>query len=105
MITAFINSGNITNGLGYLNVNILLELGGYTEDGPHFSILGRDPITLGRLTANVVDVTRSLSLDGVTVNWVDPGPRCRSPDDQETVAALLRALRQATTTTAWRRLW
>ncbi|KAL3184573.1 hypothetical protein MRX96_031648 [Rhipicephalus microplus] len=86
---------NITDGLGYLSVKILLALGGYPEDGPHFSILVRDPVTLSRLTGNVVDVTRSLRLDGVTVNWVDPGPRRGSPDDQEIVAALLRALRQA----------
>ncbi|KAL1485499.1 hypothetical protein MTO96_031920 [Rhipicephalus appendiculatus] len=86
---------NITDRLGYLDVKILLALGGYPEDGPHFSMLGRDPVTLDRLTANVIDATRSFRLDGVTVNWVDPGPRCGSPDDQETVAALLRALRRA----------
>ncbi|KAL3184570.1 hypothetical protein MRX96_031645 [Rhipicephalus microplus] len=51
---------NINDGLGYLNVKILLALGGYPEDGPHFSMLGCYSITLSRLIANVVDVTRSL---------------------------------------------
>ncbi|KAL1481779.1 hypothetical protein MTO96_034176 [Rhipicephalus appendiculatus] len=86
---------NITDKLGYLDVKILLALGGYPEDGPHFSLLGRDPVTLDRLTTNVVAALSSFRLDGVTVHWVDPGPRCGSPDDQGTIAALLRALRQA----------
>ncbi|KAH8032430.1 hypothetical protein HPB51_025186 [Rhipicephalus microplus] len=86
---------NITDRLGYFNVKILLALGGYSEDGPHFSILGREPATLDRLTANVIATLNSFRLDGVTVHWVDPGPRCGSPGDQAIIAALLRALRQA----------
>ncbi|KAH7938865.1 hypothetical protein HPB52_001487 [Rhipicephalus sanguineus] len=86
---------SIADLLGYSNVKILVALGGYPEDGPHFSLLGRDPGALDRLTAKVVDAMKSKRLDGVTVNWVDPGPRCGSPDDQGTVAALLRAIRQA----------
>ncbi|KAL3227229.1 hypothetical protein MRX96_024196 [Rhipicephalus microplus] len=86
---------NITDRLGYFNVKILLALGGYSEDGPHFSILGREPATLDRLTANVIATLNSFRLDGVTVHWVDPGPRCGSPGDQAIIAALFRALRQA----------
>ncbi|KAH6923890.1 hypothetical protein HPB50_008417 [Hyalomma asiaticum] len=86
---------NITDSLGFPNVKLLLALGGYAEDSPHFSILGREPAILNRLTANIVDAMTSLRLDGVAVHWVDPGAQCRGPDDQETVAALLRMLRQA----------
>ncbi|KAH7933483.1 hypothetical protein HPB49_013175 [Dermacentor silvarum] len=86
---------NITDSLGFFNVKILLALGGYREDGPHFSKLGRDPVTLNRLTANVVAAMRSFHLNGVAVHWVFPGPNCSGPDDQGTIAALLRKLRQA----------
>ncbi|XP_070383792.1 uncharacterized protein [Dermacentor albipictus] len=85
---------NIVDNLGYSNVKILLALGGYPEDGPHFSKLGQDPVTLNRLTANVVDAMRTFRLDGVAVHWVDPGASCRGPDDQGAVAVLLRMLRQ-----------
>ncbi|KAH7963207.1 hypothetical protein HPB52_020068 [Rhipicephalus sanguineus] len=86
---------NITENLGYQNVKILLALGGYLQDGPHFSVLGHDSVTLNRLTSNVVDAMSSFRLDGVAVHWVDSGPTCRGPDDQGIVAALLRMLRQA----------
>ncbi|KAL1481781.1 hypothetical protein MTO96_034178 [Rhipicephalus appendiculatus] len=33
---------NITDSLGYMNVKILLAVGGYPEDGPYFSVLGHD---------------------------------------------------------------
>ncbi|KAH6923889.1 hypothetical protein HPB50_008416 [Hyalomma asiaticum] len=86
---------NVTDSLGFSSVKILLALGGYPEDGPHFSILGHDPVTLNRLTANVIYAMRSFRLDGVAVHWVDPGSTCRGPDDHGIVAALLRMLRQA----------
>ncbi|KAH7933482.1 hypothetical protein HPB49_013174 [Dermacentor silvarum] len=86
---------NITDSLGFFNVKILLALGGYPEDGPHFSKLDRDPVTLTRLTANVVDAMHSFHLNGVAVHWVFPGAKCSGPDDQGTISVLLRMLRQA----------
>ncbi|KAL3227226.1 hypothetical protein MRX96_024193 [Rhipicephalus microplus] len=86
---------NITDSLGYVNVKILLAVGGYPQDGPYFSVLGHDSAILKRLTSNIVGSVSSFHLDGVAVHWVDPGSKCAGPDDQGIVAALLRMLRQA----------
>ncbi|KAK8758194.1 uncharacterized protein LOC144103732 [Amblyomma americanum] len=85
---------NITDRLGYPNIRILLALGGYGEDAPHFSRLGRDDATMQRLMRSVTDGMRDYRLNGVTVDWQLPASGCGGSDDKAVLAALMFRLRQ-----------
>ncbi|KAH7965165.1 hypothetical protein HPB49_004554 [Dermacentor silvarum] len=84
---------NITNSLNYPAVKILLALGGYRQDAPHFSRLGRDDDVMELLMRNVKGAVMRYGLNGVTVHWVEPDADCRGPDDQRLLKRLLRRLR------------
>lgn len=86
---------NITETLGFPDTGILLALGGYPEDAPHFSRLGRDAAIMELLMRSVIDGIQNYRLDGVTVHWVAPIPDCSGPDDLIVLALLLRRLREA----------
>ncbi|KAH7933822.1 hypothetical protein HPB49_017539 [Dermacentor silvarum] len=85
---------NITETRGFPDTRIMLVLGGYQEDSPHFSRLGRDAATLKLLMKNVAEGMRNYRLDGVTVQWVTPLAECSGPDDMMVLAILLRRLRE-----------
>ncbi|KAH6923344.1 hypothetical protein HPB50_000429 [Hyalomma asiaticum] len=79
---------------GYQDTRILLVLGGYKEDAPHFWRLGRDATTLDLLMKNVADGMRNNKLDGVTVHWVAPTSVCSGSDYAMVLSILLRRLNQ-----------
>ncbi|KAL3208806.1 hypothetical protein MRX96_038826 [Rhipicephalus microplus] len=83
---------NITNTLNYTTTKILLALGGYAEDAPHFSRLGRDKDVLDELIRNFMSAVVRYGLSGVTVHWTEPSFDCRGPDDQRVLKILLRRL-------------
>ncbi|KAH7934107.1 hypothetical protein HPB49_021593 [Dermacentor silvarum] len=84
----------VADALNFTAVKILLALGGYPQDGPHFSTLGRDDATMGRLVNNVVDSVYRLGLNGVTVHWVEARADCQGTDDVGVLSRLLRSLRR-----------
>ncbi|KAH7984898.1 hypothetical protein HPB52_024462 [Rhipicephalus sanguineus] len=82
---------------GYHDTRILLVLGGYEEDAPHFWRLGRDPPTLDLLMRNVADGMRNYELDGVTVHWVAPTSDCSGTDRDMVLSILLHRLNETFT--------
>ncbi|KAL1418175.1 hypothetical protein MTO96_026188 [Rhipicephalus appendiculatus] len=83
----------IADSLNFRTVKILLALGGYPEDAPHFSRLGWDQDTLNHLLDNVVRSLNKFVLNGVTVHWVEARAGCEGPDDATVLKTLLRNLR------------
>ncbi|KAL1418174.1 hypothetical protein MTO96_026187 [Rhipicephalus appendiculatus] len=61
----------IADSLNFKAVKILLALGGYPEDAPHFWRLGWDKELKERLMGNVADSLHRFGLNGITVHWVD----------------------------------
>ncbi|KAH7939370.1 hypothetical protein HPB52_011552 [Rhipicephalus sanguineus] len=84
---------NVTNALNYPDTKILLTLGGYAQDAPHFSRLGRDKDVLDDLIRNVMSAAVRYGLSGVTVHWTEPSDDCRGPKDRRVLEMLLRRLR------------
>ncbi|KAL1433412.1 hypothetical protein MTO96_038287 [Rhipicephalus appendiculatus] len=83
----------IADSLNFRTVKILLALGGYPEDAPHFSRLGWDQDTSNRLLDNVVHSLNRFVLNGVTVHWVEARTGCQGPEDATVLKTLLRNLR------------
>ncbi|KAK8762938.1 hypothetical protein V5799_034452 [Amblyomma americanum] len=83
----------ITDAQGYPDIKLLLALGGYPEDSPHFTRIVQDPAMLQRLMDSVVNAMQNFRLDGVTVDWVEPKPGCENPDDLRLLGELLRNIR------------
>ncbi|KAK8778228.1 hypothetical protein V5799_020430 [Amblyomma americanum] len=88
------NLRTITDNAGFRDIKILLALGGYPEDAPHFSRLGRDNAALDRLKRSVTSAMTTFRLDGVTVHWAEPRAGCAGVNDTQVLALLLRSLRQ-----------
>ncbi|KAH7970838.1 hypothetical protein HPB49_015897 [Dermacentor silvarum] len=89
----------IADALNFTTVKILLALGGYPEDAPHFSRLGRDHATMGQLMNNLVDSLDRFGLNGFTVHWVgEARAGCQGPDDVSVLNRLLRSLRETLNT-------
>ncbi|KAK8757992.1 hypothetical protein V5799_017936 [Amblyomma americanum] len=82
-------------------VGVLMALGGYTDDSPHFSRLGRDPSAMGRFVANVMQAISAHHLDGVTIHWAVPHMVCRTTDDALTMSILVDKLREAYWLNGW----
>ncbi|KAL3197561.1 hypothetical protein MRX96_044883 [Rhipicephalus microplus] len=83
----------IADSLNFRSVKILLALGGYPEDSPHFSRLGWDKVTLNHLLDNVVHSLSRFVLNGVTVHWIEARTGCQGPNDPTVLKTLLRDLR------------
>ncbi|KAH6940777.1 hypothetical protein HPB50_006544 [Hyalomma asiaticum] len=71
----------IADSLNFNTVKILLALGGYPEDAPHFSRLGWDQAIADRLLENIVSTLERFGLNGITVHWVKARAGCEGPDD------------------------
>ncbi|KAK8784606.1 hypothetical protein V5799_009026 [Amblyomma americanum] len=79
---------------GWPDIQIILALGGYAEDSPHFTRLRSDYATLQRLLSSVEVALLLHDLNGVMVHWVTPDARCRGPNDNAVMGILLRGLRE-----------
>ncbi|KAL3256670.1 hypothetical protein MRX96_017126 [Rhipicephalus microplus] len=83
----------IVDSLNFNTVKILVALGGYPEDAPHFSRLGRDFYTMERLMGNVAGSLKRFGLSGVAVHWVEARDGCHGPDDVTVLKTLLHTFR------------
>ncbi|KAL1415340.1 hypothetical protein MTO96_035192 [Rhipicephalus appendiculatus] len=83
----------IADSLNFKTIKILLALGGYPEDAPHFWRLVWDKEIMNRLLSNVVDSLYTFGLSGVTVHWVAARAGCQGPDDVAVLKTLLRSFR------------
>ncbi|KAL1474238.1 hypothetical protein MTO96_038139 [Rhipicephalus appendiculatus] len=79
--------------LNFKAVKILLALGGYPEDAPHFSRLGWDMDTMNRLMGDVVYSLDRFGLSGITVHWVEARSGCSGRDDVTVLKTLLYSFR------------
>ncbi|KAH7970737.1 hypothetical protein HPB49_014920 [Dermacentor silvarum] len=84
----------IADALNFTTVKLLLALGGYPDDAPHFSRLGRDHATMVRLMNNLADSLERFGLNGITVHWIEARAGCHGPDDARVLNRLLRSLRE-----------
>ncbi|KAH7940091.1 uncharacterized protein LOC119402103 [Rhipicephalus sanguineus] len=71
-----------TDHLGYTGIKILVTVGGYGSDTPHFTKAGSDPAMLGKLTNSVLEAVSAYRLDGLALHWVQPRPECQSGGDR-----------------------
>ncbi|KAH7938789.1 hypothetical protein HPB52_000324 [Rhipicephalus sanguineus] len=83
----------IVDSLNFNTIKILLALGGYPEDAPHFSRLGWDKEVMGRLMGNVADALNMFGLNGITLHWVEARAGCDGPDDVTVLKTLLHSFR------------
>ncbi|KAH9369345.1 hypothetical protein HPB48_018791 [Haemaphysalis longicornis] len=83
---------NIADTLGFNDTKILVALGGYPEDAPHFSRLAREPATLDMLVESVLPTMRACRLDGVVLNWAPPLPNCPRGGEIESFVKLIDRL-------------
>ncbi|KAL1480580.1 hypothetical protein MTO96_050911 [Rhipicephalus appendiculatus] len=83
----------IVDSLNFNTVKILVALGGYPEDAPHFTRLGWDGVTMDRLMSNVADSIKRFGLNGITVHWVEAHAACHGPDDVTVLKTLLHSFR------------
>ncbi|KAK8765346.1 hypothetical protein V5799_032046 [Amblyomma americanum] len=83
----------IVSNRGFPTTRILLALGGYQQDAPHFSMLGADRRLMEKFLRSVANTTIRYRLDGVTMHWVPARPGCEGPNDVQTLEDILRELR------------
>ncbi|KAL1433598.1 hypothetical protein MTO96_012428 [Rhipicephalus appendiculatus] len=60
------------------DVKVLLAVGGYVEDNPQFSLLGRDDNARARFVKGATRQLRSRNIDGLVLHWVEAEPGCRN---------------------------
>lgn len=84
---------NISDHRSNNQTKILMALGGYPQDEPHFRRLGRDPKVMGALVANIAEVVTQYRLDGIAIHWAWSEGNCEQPDDSLTLSSLLGNLK------------
>lgn len=85
---------NSTDHLSGGKTKVLVALGGYPEDSPQFSRLGRDPVAMDTLVVDIVTMMVDLRLDGIAIHWVVPTGACQPFDVQSTLSALFANVRK-----------
>ncbi|KAH6924020.1 hypothetical protein HPB50_010458 [Hyalomma asiaticum] len=68
----------ILSDAGASNVEVLLAVGGYVEESPQFSLLGRDANAMARFVTSAMRLLMSDSIDGLALHWLEAEPSCRS---------------------------
>ncbi|EEC16279.1 hypothetical protein IscW_ISCW013117 [Ixodes scapularis] len=79
---------NTTDHLSGGKTKVLVALGGYPEDSPQFSRLGRDSVAMDILVVDIVTMMIDLRLDGIAIHWVVPTGACQPSDVHNTLSAL-----------------
>ncbi|KAH8038383.1 hypothetical protein MRX96_035629 [Rhipicephalus microplus] len=72
--------------------DIMVALGGYVEDGAHFSRLGRDTALMSRFVASAATFLFKHNITGALVDWKGIGGHCGSKDDAKTLSRILQKL-------------
>ncbi|KAH8037526.1 hypothetical protein HPB51_011910 [Rhipicephalus microplus] len=83
----------VADSFNFKALKILLALGGYPEDAPHFSKLGWDIDAMNRLMRDVVDSVDRFSLNGITVHWAEAHDGCTGTDEITVLKTLLYSFR------------
>ncbi|KAL3208189.1 hypothetical protein MRX96_039297 [Rhipicephalus microplus] len=83
----------VADSFNFKALKILLALGGYPEDAPHFSRLGWDIDAMNRLMRDVVDSVDRFGLNGITVHWAEAHDGCTGTDDITVLKTLLYSFR------------
>ncbi|KAH9380379.1 hypothetical protein HPB48_014546 [Haemaphysalis longicornis] len=82
-----------TTAAGNPDAIILAAVGGYREDSPEFSFLGRDPASMWRFVSSARELVSDYRLDGIAIHWVAPERSCSDPGDRATFEAVVVAVR------------
>ncbi|KAL1433594.1 hypothetical protein MTO96_012424 [Rhipicephalus appendiculatus] len=78
-------------------VKVLLAVGGYVEDYPEFSLLGRDDSARSLFVKDATQQLKSRNIDGLVLHWVEAEPGCRNRNsvaDSTALRAVLVDLRR-----------
>lgn len=79
----------VADSFNFKALKILLAVGGYPEDAPHFSRLGWDIDAMNSLMRDVVDSVDRFGLNGITVHWAEAHDGCTGTDDITVFKTLL----------------
>ncbi|KAM7293836.1 putative nuclease HARBI1 isoform X1 [Ixodes scapularis] len=79
---------NTSDRLSGGKTRVLMALGGYSEESPQFSRLGRDSVAMDTLVADIVTMMVDLRLDGLAIHWVLPAGACQPSDVNNTLSVL-----------------
>ncbi|KAH9380577.1 hypothetical protein HPB48_017313 [Haemaphysalis longicornis] len=80
---------------GIPDIGVLVALGGYGADLPHFSTLRSNATLMARFERNLLYWVQQIPLNGVTIDWATAPDECHGSSDTADLNALLRAIRGA----------
>ncbi|KAH9380141.1 hypothetical protein HPB48_009245 [Haemaphysalis longicornis] len=84
---------NITDRLNFPNIRILVALGGFPEDGPHFVRLEQEPAILDKLKNNLLRAQKEYRLDGFFIEEPTAYHICSRGNRARAVELLLQGIR------------
>ncbi|KAH7940336.1 hypothetical protein HPB52_023050 [Rhipicephalus sanguineus] len=88
---------DILRNANFSDIKVLLAVGGYVEDSPQFSLLGRDLNARDRFAKGATRQLEAHNIDGLALHWVEAEPGCQhrsSVADNTTLRAVFVSLRR-----------